>query len=105
MAATASSRAERVWSRKGGGTRIVPKKSASIHLERRLAASTQTIPKWSAPTCWTREWNAPLGLWTVAGRRARERLLLRVLDMGLPPEKEGEIPRFSSKVVCIFFSS
>src|SRR5437763_14625328 len=105
MTATAASRAAREWSRKVGGTKTVPKKSASIHLERRLAVATHTMPKCSAPTCWTREWKAPLGLWTVAGRRARERLLLRVLDMGLPPEKEGELPQCSSKVVCILSSS
>ena len=54
-----------------------------------LAQSTQTMPKCSGPTFWTRGWKAPRGLWTASGRWLRGRLRVREVDIETASGKKG----------------
>src|SRR5262249_37550290 len=64
-----------------GSIRTLPKKSASIHLDRALAQSMLTMPKCSGPTFSTRGWRAPVGLWTSCRRSLRRRRAGREMAM------------------------
>src|SRR5512135_3165430 len=85
-----------VWGTSTGSIRTLPKKSASIHLDRALAQSTLTTPKCWGPTRSTRGCRAPAGLWTSCRRRPRRRRDRAETVMGWTSARGlAEQPRFS----------
>src|SRR5512143_46044 len=85
-----------LWGTSTGSIRTLPKRPASIHLDRALAQSTLTTPKCWGPTRATRGCRAPAGLWTSCRRRPRRRRDRAETVMGWTSARGlAEQPRFS----------